>query len=307
MIASDPSISSADSVSNAQFLFVLLDVHPYWWGRLASQYIKISFASFIEQVCIFCNTYLAVCPNNQLCVSAFHLKHIVLYRSDEERNCDAFQGHSFLTQFNSKFYNFMSNCLSNQTITSGDVSGFIPLLIKNLCIANKWSKTEGLSTVRFLILKVSPTLSSEYLPLMNCLFACQKEKFVIDILSLCFDITALQQMASLSNGLFFKCNDNSKVLHYLMCYFLMPPAYRQSSLILPKSTLLDYKASCFCHKKLVDIGWVCSVCLSVFCAFTPVCITCSSIFKLPPNTISATKKKTKSNSMKNISNAWVLQ
>ena len=302
MLAGDSNIVSPDLVSQSQYLFVLLDVHPYWWGRLASQYIKISFANFLEQVCIFCNTYLATSPSNQLCVSAFHSKHEVLYRSEDERSSNAFQGHSFLSKFNATFDSFMLSGMSSESKTTGDISGFIPLLVKNLCIANKWSKMEGHSIVRFLILKVSPTLSSEYLPLMNCLFACQKQKFIVDILSLCFDITALQQMASLSNGLFFKCNDNSKILQYLLCYFLMMPSYRQSNLMLPKSTLLDYKASCFCHKKLVDIGWVCSVCLSVFCAFTPVCITCSSIFKLPSNMIGASKKKAKSGTGKNAAN-----
>ena len=36
----------------------------------------------------------------------------------------------------------------------------------------------------------------------------------------------------------------------------------REQLILPSSVHIDYRAACFCHRRLVDIGFVCSVCLS---------------------------------------------
>ncbi len=52
---------------------------------------------------------------------------------------------------------------------------------------------------------------------------------------------------------------------------------------LPKPDAVDFKASCFCHKKAIDIGYVtrstlCSVCLSIFCQPTRECSTCSTKF-----------------------------
>jgi transcription initiation factor TFIIH subunit 3 len=71
--------------------------------------------------------------------------------------------------------------------------------------------------------------------------------------------------------------------------------------------LVDLRAACFCHRKIVDIGYVCSVCLSsmfdgylpkianltvifvsnmpdalfsVFCSALPVCPTCRTKFPL---------------------------
>ena len=38
--------------------------------------------------------------------------------------------------------------------------------------------------------------------------------------------------------------------------------------------LSGIRAACFCHRQLVDVGYVCSVCLSIFCKFNPVCTTC---------------------------------
>jgi transcription initiation factor TFIIH subunit 3 len=45
---------------------------------------------------------------------------------------------------------------------------------------------------------------------------------------------------------------------------------------------LDYRAACFCHKQPVDTGWVCSVCLSIFCRqgskSLKACATCGTAF-----------------------------
>lgn len=43
--------------------------------------------------------------------------------------------------------------------------------------------------------------------------------------------------------------------------FLPEPTVREQ-LVLPTSVHIDYRAACFCHRRLVDIGFVCSVCLS---------------------------------------------
>lgn len=41
---------------------------------------------------------------------------------------------------------------------------------------------------------------------------------------------------------------------------------------------VDLQASCFCHKRRVSRGWVCSVCLSIFCETRPRCPTCQAEF-----------------------------
>lgn len=46
----------------------------------------------------------------------------------------------------------------------------------------------------------------------------------------------------------------------------------------PSTGSVDFRASCFCHQKLIDTGYVCSVCLSVFCAQTETCTTCDAKF-----------------------------
>ncbi|CAI8052644.1 General transcription factor IIH subunit 3 [Geodia barretti] len=41
--------------------------------------------------------------------------------------------------------------------------------------------------------------------------------------------------------------------------------------MLPSAVKVDYHASCFCHHRLVDVGHVCSVCLSSGCALQFTC------------------------------------
>lgn len=43
--------------------------------------------------------------------------------------------------------------------------------------------------------------------------------------------------------------------------FLSPPSIRRL-LVVPTQDKVDFRAACFCHKTIVDIGFVCSVCLS---------------------------------------------
>ena len=51
--------------------------------------------------------------------------------------------------------------------------------------------------------------------------------------------------------------------------FLPDPSVR-SKLTLPPRAQVDYRAACFCHRHLIDVGYVCSVCLSseLFCCWS---------------------------------------
>jgi transcription initiation factor TFIIH subunit 3 len=79
----------------------------------------------------------------------------------------------------------------------------------------------------------------------------------------------------------------------------LPSTAIRSVLAVPVQDQVDLRASCFCHKDIVDIGYVCSVCLSstllspaaslttsdkrlptVFCAPVPVCSTCRTKFPM---------------------------
>ncbi|KAK3304391.1 transcription factor Tfb4-domain-containing protein [Chaetomium strumarium] len=49
-------------------------------------------------------------------------------------------------------------------------------------------------------------------------------------------------------------------------------------LVTPSADAVDFRAACFCHRNVVDIGFVCSVCLSIFCEVPEdaECLTCGT-------------------------------
>jgi hypothetical protein len=62
-------------------------------------------------------------------------------------------------------------------------------------------------------------------------------------------------------------------------------------LVMPPVADVDYRAACFCHQKLISYGYICSVCLSVFCSFTPICSTCECNFEFDINMLKKARLK----------------
>ncbi|ORY38671.1 transcription factor Tfb4 [Rhizoclosmatium globosum] len=142
----------------------------------------------------------------------------------------------------------------------------------------KRQHTDPASTIqaRILTLSVSPDSPSEYIPIMNCIFAAKKDNVIIDVCRLLGnDSVFLSQTASSTDGIFVKVSDVDNLITVLLHSFLPEPSIRKT-LCLPGGTLTNYSASCFCHKQPCSIAYVCSVCLSIFCSRRDSCSTCGS-------------------------------
>ncbi|KAF2798352.1 transcription factor Tfb4 [Melanomma pulvis-pyrius CBS 109.77] len=156
-------------------------------------------------------------------------------------------------------------------------------------------------TSRILIVSVSGDLANQYIPVMNSIFAAQRKRIPIDILKLAGDTVLLQQASDATGGVYMKPEQPEGLLQYLMMGFL-PDATARRSLVMPSAGGVDFRAACFCHRKVVDIGFVCSVCLSIFCEPNlpdNLCLTCGSYLSLraaqtaTPALIPRKKKKKK--------------
>jgi transcription initiation factor TFIIH subunit 3 len=122
-------------------------------------------------------------------------------------------------------------------------------------------KSRTMLTSRILIVSVSGDLANQYIPMMNSIFAAQRKRVPIDILKLAGDTVLLQQASDATGGVYMKPEKPEGLLQYLMMGFL-PDAMARESLVMPSAGGVDFRAACFCHRKVVDIGFVCSVCLS---------------------------------------------
>ena len=124
-------------------------------------------------------------------------------------------------------------------------------------------------------------VSSHYMAYMNAFFSAQKSGVRVDACLLGErDSGLLQQGAEITGGLYHRVGlKHLSSLPQFLAWIFLPSADVIGGLALPAPDRLDYRAACFCHRKLVDIGFVCSVCLSIFCKFSPICSTCHTVFK----------------------------
>ncbi|KAJ0086127.1 hypothetical protein Patl1_08384 [Pistacia atlantica] len=87
----------------------------------------------------------------------------------------------------------------------------------------------------------------------------------------------LQQASYITGGVHHKPQQLDGLFQYLMTIF-GTDLHSRNSLQLPKPVGVDFRASCFCHKNTIDMGYICSVCLSIFCKHHKKCSTCGSVF-----------------------------
>lgn len=154
---------------------------------------------------------------------------------------------------------------------------------------------------RILIVSVSGSSDSahQYIPVMNSIFACQRLHIPIDVCKLSGDAVFLQQACDATKGVYMALSEPRGLLQYLMMAFL-PDQRSRRHLILPTRVDVDFRAACFCHRRVVDVGFVCSICLSIFCEPPPgnTCLTCGTDldpgdYGLKPALIPRKKKKKK--------------
>ncbi|PSR85553.1 TFIIH subunit Tfb4/p34 [Coniella lustricola] len=155
---------------------------------------------------------------------------------------------------------------------------------------------------RILVLSVSDSSPAQYIPTMNAVFAASHAGIPIDILSLHGSPTFLQQASYITRGTFLEATSPQGLLQYLMFGFASAIDSRQTvtttttgagqagtraaidgatgleQLVSPSTTNVDFRAACFCHRRVIDTGFVCSICLSIFCEVPEdaTCYTCGN-------------------------------
>lgn len=176
---------------------------------------------------------------------------------------------------------------------------------------------------RILVVSVSESSASQYIPTMNAVFAASHAGIPIDILSLHGTATFLQQASYITRGTFLEATSPQGLLTYLMFGFASSIDTRHTvtttttgagqagtrgavdgsatgleQLVSPSTANVDFRAACFCHRKVIDTGFVCSICLSIFCEVPEdaECCTCGNKLALgqygaKPAVVQRKKKK----------------
>jgi transcription initiation factor TFIIH subunit 3 len=135
-------------------------------------------------------------------------------------------------------------------------------LSKALCYINRLQVvSNGKLPARILCLTASAQLSA-YVPFMNCVCEAQKRSIMIDSCVLeSKDIPFLQQASHLTRDIYYRVSSAESFLPSLLFLFLSDSSGRPQ-LTFPQQATIDYRATCFCHRKFVDQAVVCQACLS---------------------------------------------
>ncbi|XP_054163882.1 general transcription factor IIH subunit 3-like [Oppia nitens] len=274
------------------------------------------YYQWLDSVISFCNSHLLMSSlNNLTVIGSNSFENKVLYPMNEingqvvdtrkmsnEGQYEVFHRVVQTVKFNVKTMTETVRDLSQSgahSISSSPLmSGAIAMA---LCHINRFKDDYKCS--RIVIMSStsdeSNSYASQYMNFMNCFFAAQKMSVTIDACiagddSYSQTTSLLQQGCDLTDGTYLKVPNIASFLEYLL-WCLLPDAETRTKLVLPVRQKVSHSAACFCHRNIIDTGFVCSVCLSIFCTFSPICSTCHTIFKLGPipQQFNKSKKKLK--------------
>lgn len=317
-------------------LSVILDTNPHAWTALGD---TLPLSRAIANILVFVNAHLAFSNTNQASIIAAHVNRAVwLYPSppatgvphdasgdvhmqDAPSNAPPGSANKYpqFAQIEAAVLSSIRKLTAATTqkdldSTTTHLSGALTLA---LCHINKASQQLQSSTNnmadaakpsatappplkgRILVVSVSDSEPIQYIPTMNAMFAAAHAQVAIDALSLSGDATFLQQACFNTNGTFLAASEPQALLTYLMFGLISDTEARQS-LISPAADKVDFRAACFCHGRVVDTGFVCSICLSIFCELpeNAECLTCGTKLALgnygsKPAVVPKKKKKKK--------------
>ncbi|XP_034676695.1 general transcription and DNA repair factor IIH subunit TFB4 isoform X2 [Vitis riparia] len=255
VMAPVPSKLYSDDVS---LLVVLLDTNPFFWSTAS-----LPFSKFLSHVLAFLNSILLINQLNQVVVIATGCNscNFIFDSSSVPANPNLENGRmpALCSNLLQKLEEFVTGDekLSKEVLAAGIGSSLLSgSLSMALCYIQRVFRTGPLHPQpRILCLQGSPDGPEQYVAVMNAIFSAQRSMVPIDSC-----VMGAQHSAFLQQTVFATDLHSRRFLQ------------------LPKPAGVDFRASCFCHKNTIDMGYICSVCLSIFCKHHKKCSTCGSVF-----------------------------
>jgi len=303
-------------LSIGSLLVLVLDINPDQRIFFGKSFSKMS--GWLDSALSFVNSHLMLDPKNEICVigvskSATHFLYPAKGDDDIQqssvRGLDGqFEGFREVeASIRSKAMKLIRKQLEEKSLVIDSlVAGGLCLALSYInrrqkesnLVADDGTESGASSSnnkqttmkARVVVMTASGATASQYMNYMNAFFTAQKMGVPVDTCMVDRESGLLQQGADITGGLYLKVPNLDSLFQFLSWVFL-PDVDMRSQLGMPAGAKVDYRAACFCHRNLVDIGFVCSVCLSIFCKISPICTTCQTVFKVPAPPLPVKKKK----------------
>ena len=289
-----------------EVLIILLDLNSYYWSKFHADYIKAQSEAQrkgkpfeqlqIEEIieCITLHIF------NHIGQSAQNSAR--LYRFDEVECKQVFPVNDMdkslikmmdFGQVREIIKDRILDYIDQKQLNIVQYSKIIQALGKSLCYLNKTSVDMGRVTEKgrnvagkILIVFNSEVPNECFNQLMSCTFICQQRNWFIDCVTLnSKKHDYLLQASAKTKGLyFFAKNPTRGMMQYFMQVFNLKGSER-TNFCMPYLTFTPFNSSCDCHNQKVDIAWICSRCLGVYCkkgkeACNGICQFCGVRFDL---------------------------
>ena len=275
------------TTAEAGILVILLDTELLMGDFFDLRcYHDLSYTtSSIRRLVTFISAYLATNSLNKVaniamsCDGCHHVYETPLEK-DTDTLCDEAGHRKVCQEIMGRLLIIASRLLQDklQNPEGSDVANsFLPAGISMaVCLCRRLAAGEVSSnSLRILCLRRSSrNLLRQYVSTTNAIFSAKRSGIPID--SFVYgnhDSAVLQQAAIITSGTYCRTREHQKIGQYLMSMFCLELSSR-GSLLLTRENVVDLVASCFCHRKSIDCGYVCSTCVSIFCAAKVTCPTC---------------------------------
>ncbi|KAL4569153.1 hypothetical protein LXL04_024784 [Taraxacum kok-saghyz] len=276
-------VSSKHYSDDVSLLMVLIDTNPFFWSSTATPF---SFSKFLSQVLSFLNSIILLNQLNQVVVIATGFNSCD-YIYDSSLGHGKQRAETLLQKLEE--FVVRDEKLNKEESVDGIGSSLLSgSLSMALCYIQRVFRSGSLHPQpRILCLHGSQDGPGQYVAIMNSIFSAQRSMVPIDSCVIGSQHSAfLQQASYITGGVYLKPQHLDGLFQYLSTVFAAD-LHSRSFLQLPKPVGVDFRASCFCHKNTIDMGYICSVCLSIFCQHHKKCSTCGSAFGQPQTSVSA--------------------
>ncbi|CRH00823.1 RNA polymerase II transcription factor B subunit 4, putative [Plasmodium relictum] len=223
------------------------------------QFIRFyCFMSNSERICI-----IATCSNNCKIIYENYISYAKNNLTENDYCSDTYDN----------LINFINENKSDKLSESTLSSALIIALCYNNRICNLY---ENINTRIFLLdISKSHFYTNQYTQLMNIAYNAKRNNVIIDVFSLNHKTKILEQICNITNGLYIdnsiflnvNCNDKIEdILTQIIIFWFLPSNNSRkyfSNTYLNEDTNI---AVCSCHNKQIDIAYICSCCLAIYCS-----------------------------------------
>lgn len=256
-------------------LVVLFETNPEFWNKLAKGTTDC-FDATLAKLITFISGYFCSGRRQKVVVLKMDSGGCqCVYASAPGDVCSTSTTAGICTQILECFLNLMMGSSVPRFKTTTPLAH---ALSSALCYLHRFHRKESVSSKRRIVcIKGSQDSVCQYTSVMDAIFSAQRESVSIDAYNIGRTESAfLQKAAHITGGTYRKPRSIDSLLQHMLVTSTLD-RYARDFMQHSRGHVLDLRVSCLCHRRNVDLGFVCSTCLSTFCCEFSYCLTCRMI------------------------------